>query len=59
MPKKKLVMTVYDKDGNVQFSQDPASGDAVMAALTLFTEIGTEICLAVRGVEDNDFNVKS
>lgn len=55
--RKKLVMTVYDKDGNVQFSQDPASGDSVMAALTLFTEVGTEICLAVRDVENIDSNV--
>lgn len=55
--RKKLVMTVYDKDGNVQFSQDPASGDSVMAALTLFNEVGTEICLVVgtfENVDDND-----
>ena len=53
--RKKLVMTVYDKDGDVQFSLDPASGDAVMSALTLFTEVGTEICLAIRDFE-NDVN---
>ena len=53
--RKKLVMTVYDKDGNVQFFVDPASVDAVMAALTLYTEVGTEICLAIRDIE-NDVN---
>lgn len=49
--KKKLVLTVYRPDGEVQFSQDPANPDSVIAALTLFNEVGTEICIAIRDSE--------
>lgn len=49
--KKKLVLTVYRPDGEVQFSCDPASPDSVIAALTLYTEVGTEICIAIRESE--------
>lgn len=48
MKQKKLVLTVYDKDGNVQFSKDPAVPDNILAALSLFNEIGDEIYVAVR-----------
>lgn len=49
--KKKIVLTVYDPNGDVQFSKDPASGNDVMSALTLYDEVGTEICIAVREFE--------
>lgn len=45
---KKLVLTVYDVNGDVIFSKDPANGNDVISCLTLFDEIGTEICVAVR-----------
>lgn len=51
MKQKKLVLTVYSPDGEVQFSQDPSSPDGIIAALTLFNEVGNEICVAVRDVE--------
>lgn len=49
--KKKLVLTVYDANGEVSFSQDPSNPDSVIAALTLFNEVGTEICIAIRDNE--------
>lgn len=45
---KKLVLTVYGKDGEVIFSKDPANGNDVISSLTLFDEVGNEICVAVR-----------
>lgn len=51
MKQKKLVLTVYSPDGEVQFSQDPSSPDGVIAALHLFNEVGNEICIAIRDVE--------
>lgn len=53
---KKLVVTVYKNDDEVVFCQDPASFDHVRAALTLFTEIGTEIYLSIRPVLDPEHN---
>lgn len=49
--KKKLVLTIYGADGEVQFSKDPASPDDVIAGLTLYSEVGTEICVAIREME--------
>lgn len=51
MKQKKLVLTVYGEDSEVRFSSDPASPEQIMSALTLFNEIGTEICIAIREVE--------
>lgn len=51
MKQKKLVLTVYSPDGEVQFSKDPASAQDVMSALTLFDEIGNEVCIAIREFE--------
>lgn len=51
MKQKKIVLTVYSPDGEVQFSKDPASPQDVMSALSLFDEIGNEITLAIREFE--------
>lgn len=48
MPQKKLVITVYDGDGEVKFSKDPASPDDVIPTLQLFGEVGYEIDIAIR-----------
>lgn len=48
MPQKKLVLTVYDENGEVTFSKDPAAPQDIMSALTLFDNIGNEIYIAVR-----------
>lgn len=53
---KKIILTVYDKDGNVQFSKDPASPQDVMSCITLFDEVGNEICIAIREFEDAKLN---
>ena len=47
MKQKKLVLTVYSADGNVQFSKDPATPDEVIASLHLFTAVGNEIRVSV------------
>lgn len=56
MKQTKLVVTVYGKDGEVVFSQDPANLDTVHACINLWHEAGNEIYLAFREVESNDIN---
>lgn len=56
MNQKKLVLTVYSPDGEVQFSKDPATPDEIIASLHLFTEIGNEIYIAVREFVDTTGN---
>lgn len=51
MEQKKLVITVYNENGEVVFSKDPAIPQNVPAVLSLFDEIGYEICVAVRKYE--------
>lgn len=51
MKQVKLVVTVYDKDGNVVFSQDPANVQNVQSCIDLWHEAGTEICLAFREID--------
>ncbi len=51
MKQVKLVVTVYDKDGNVVFSQDPANVQNVQSCIDLWHAPGTEICLAFREVD--------
>jgi len=51
MKQVKLVITVYDKDGEVVFSQDPANMQNVNSCVDLWHEPGTEICLAFREVD--------
>lgn len=51
MKQKKLVITVYDSNGEVIFSKDPAVPDHVASVLSLYGEIGNEICIAVREFE--------
>lgn len=50
MKQTKLVISVYDKNGELVFSQDPASIDNVRSCIDLWHEDGTEICLAFREV---------
>ena len=51
MKQTKLVVTVYDKDGNLVFCQDPATFDNVRSCVDLWHEVGNEIYLAFREVE--------
>lgn len=51
MEQKKLVITVYDEQGELIFSKDPAIPQNVNAVLSLYDEIGYEICIAVRKYE--------
>lgn len=54
MKQKKLVLTFYDKDGEVvkQLSKDPASVNDVMAAIQ-FLDTECEIALACREIENS------
>lgn len=56
MKQVKLVVTVYDKDGNVVFSQDPANVQNVQSCIDLWHEAGTEICLAFREIDVSENN---
>lgn len=53
---KKLVLTVYNADGEVIFSKDPASFEHVQSSLIMFDEVGTEIYLAIRPIEASNSN---
>lgn len=54
MKQKKLVITVYDSNGEVIFSKDPAVPDHVASVLALYAEIGNEICIAIREYEPSE-----
>lgn len=54
MKQRKIVLTVYDSDGKVVFSKDPAVPQDVMPCLQLFDEIGNEICVAIREYSESD-----
>lgn len=51
MKQVKLVITVYDKDGNLVFSQNPATIQNVQSTIDLWHEAGTEISLAFREID--------
>lgn len=51
MKQTKLVITVYDKDGNVVFCQDPATIANVQSCIDLWHEVGNEISLAFREID--------
>lgn len=58
MKQAKLVVTVYDADGEVVFSKDPADMQTVASCVSLWHDAGTEIYLAFREIEDIDVNTK-
>lgn len=51
MNQMKLVITVYNGDGEVIFSKDPAVPQDVNACINLFAEVGNEIDIAIREFE--------
>lgn len=51
MKQMKLVITVYNGDGEVIFSKDPAIPQDVNSCIALFGEVGNEIDIAIREFE--------